>query len=166
MNTRSMRWLTLHSVNFSCKYWISNVALIFTIFRLLSGVRHRSWALQRNPVRSSIGREYWWNFLYWQRSPLWHLLPHIEINHSHLRWSQPFSISYHVRYISFFDFFLNCSETEEIRLLLMVGRQSWLAADSPKKRTNEFVFQSLDILRSTQNLKKKIFHLSRFDVTQ
>ena len=80
----------------------NNVALIFIIYCLLSGVRHRSWALQRNPVRSPIGREYWWDFLYWQRSPLWHLLPHIEINHSHLWWSQPFSISYHVRYIFLF----------------------------------------------------------------
>ena len=84
---------------------ILNVALIFIIFCLLSGVRHRSWALQRNPVRSPIGREYRWDFLYWQRSPLWHLLPHIEINHSHLWWSQPFSISYHVRYIFFFILF-------------------------------------------------------------
>jgi len=63
-----------------------------------AGVRHSSWAIQRNSFSASTRREHRRDILYWQRGSLWHLFPYTQTDDTNIRWSQPPRLSHNVRH--------------------------------------------------------------------
>lgn len=81
-----------------CAYsWLYCVIIMVASLFYTTGVRYSGGAIQCHPLSASAGWEHRWDILHWQWGPLWHLLPHIEADHTHLFWPQPSCLMYHER---------------------------------------------------------------------
>lgn len=69
------------------------LALIVFVF---TGIWHSCGTIQRYPLSSSASRKHRWNLLYWQWSPVWHLLPYLEAHHPNLWRLEPSCIPHNV----------------------------------------------------------------------